>query len=85
MVKELQIWIDFMCPWCLIGVKRIQSVTGQTALPDVLWRAYELRPDAPPTSHLSLRQVMVSRRGIADEQTDRIFAVVESNSTVSTP
>ena len=41
---------DVMCPWCLIGKRRLESAIEQTPDLDwtVVWRPYQLDPTLPP-------------------------------------
>ena len=40
---------DVMCPWCLIGKKRLEKALASTEIPvEVRWRPYQLDPTLPP-------------------------------------
>jgi predicted DsbA family dithiol-disulfide isomerase len=47
---ELEVFSDFICPWCYIAHRRLaaarQALAGELAL-SVVWRPYELNPDMP--------------------------------------
>ena len=47
----IDIWSDVMCPWCVIGYKKLgqalDSLAGEIAA-EVRWRPFELNPDMPP-------------------------------------
>jgi predicted DsbA family dithiol-disulfide isomerase len=52
MTKKLTIdvWSDIVCPWCAIGKRRLEQALAQFGHADdveVVWRAFELDPDAP--------------------------------------
>jgi predicted DsbA family dithiol-disulfide isomerase len=46
---DLDVYIDTICPWCLIGKRRLERALA--ARPDwdikVRWRAFQLNPDMP--------------------------------------
>lgn len=47
----VDVWSDIACPWCHVGKRRLQSALACFAHRDevqVRWRAFELKPDAPP-------------------------------------
>lgn len=44
----LRVWIDFVCPWCLLGERVVrQAVEGLDI--DILWMPFELREYPTPT------------------------------------
>lgn len=51
---DLTVYIDFVCPWCLIGKRHLQTALAQfaDARPDddvrIDWRSQQLLPDIPP-------------------------------------
>lgn len=47
---RVEIWSDVVCPWCYIGKRRFESALEQFEHRDeveVVWRAFELDPNAP--------------------------------------
>lgn len=46
---ELDVWFDVVCPWCLIGWRRLERALGDASLPAVAvrHRAFELQPGMP--------------------------------------
>lgn len=48
---KVEIWADFACPWCCIGRRRFTRALERYEHADdveVVWRAFELDPDAAP-------------------------------------
>jgi len=42
---------DFICPWCLIGERRLRKAMQdlpKEVVVDIAWRPFELNPDMPP-------------------------------------
>jgi predicted DsbA family dithiol-disulfide isomerase len=47
---ELEIWSDIACPWCYVGKRRLEEALSRfehAGEVRVLWRSFELDPDAP--------------------------------------
>jgi predicted DsbA family dithiol-disulfide isomerase len=62
---KIEIYSDIVCPWCYIGERRLQRALA--ALPpreriDVVFRPYQLDPDAPQTA-VPLTQYLERRFG----------------------
>jgi len=48
---KLEVWSDIACPWCYVGKRRLESALKQfphAAEIELIWRAFELDPGAPP-------------------------------------
>jgi predicted DsbA family dithiol-disulfide isomerase len=46
----VEIWSDIACPWCYVGKRRFETALAafeQRDAVEVLWRSFELDPDAP--------------------------------------
>jgi predicted DsbA family dithiol-disulfide isomerase len=53
MMRKLtvEVWSDIVCPWCAIGHRRLEAALARfshRADVEVVWRAFELDPSAPP-------------------------------------
>ena len=49
---RVDIWSDIACPWCFVGKRRLEAALEQLPEPQrsevhVVWRAFELDPQAP--------------------------------------
>ena len=47
---QIEIWSDVICPWCYIGKRRFERALeqfGQHKNINVIWRSFELDPNAP--------------------------------------
>ncbi len=46
---ELDVYIDTVCPWCLIGKRRLERALAERPDLDVevRWRAFQLNPEMP--------------------------------------
>src|SRR4051794_40921776 len=48
---RIDVWSDIVCPWCYVGKRRLEAALAQFPQRDaveVVWRAFELDPSAPP-------------------------------------
>ena len=46
----IEIWSDVVCPWCLVGKRRLEAALAEFAHADevtVRWRSFQLDPSAP--------------------------------------
>jgi predicted DsbA family dithiol-disulfide isomerase len=43
---SLVVWSDYVCPWCYLGLREVQTLKGEFEL-QFEWKPYLLRPDAP--------------------------------------
>src|ERR1700751_4922709 len=47
---DVEIWSDIACPWCYVGKRRFEAALARFEHRDdveVVWRSFELDPDAP--------------------------------------
>jgi predicted DsbA family dithiol-disulfide isomerase len=67
---KVEVWADVVCPWCYIGRKRLEKALarfeGRDAV-EVVYRSFELDPNAPLDSGLSLDQMLVAKYGLSPE------------------
>ena len=50
---KIEVWSDYVCPFCYIGKRRLEEALASTGLTDtaeVIFKAYELDPNSPQTS-----------------------------------
>jgi predicted DsbA family dithiol-disulfide isomerase len=64
---QIEVWSDTVCPWCYIGLKRLQRALQQR--PDrtatVRWLPFELNPDLP-VEGMDRRDYMFNKFGDPD-------------------
>jgi predicted DsbA family dithiol-disulfide isomerase len=70
MHMRLDIISDVVCPWCLIGYKRLeramQELAGEMSF-EIEWHPFELNPDMPPEGENSGEHIM-RKYGLDREQ-----------------
>lgn len=79
---KVEIWSDVACPWCYIGKRRIEGALAQFEHQDqveILWRSYQLDPQAPRTSEETMNELLARKYGMSQKQAaaanDRVSAI----------
>jgi predicted DsbA family dithiol-disulfide isomerase len=68
---EIQLWSDFACPWCALGIYRLDAARAQFEHGDeitVVHRAFELDPRAPAKRDMTMEQMLTAKYGMSHEQ-----------------
>lgn len=68
---EIQLWSDFACPWCALGLYRLEEARARFAHGDavrVVHRSFELDPSAPARRDVSMGQLLARKYGMGPEQ-----------------
>jgi len=68
---EIELWSDFACPWCALGLYRLEAARQQFAHGDaitVVHRSFELDPAAPARGTQTLAEVLASKYGMSPDQ-----------------
>jgi predicted DsbA family dithiol-disulfide isomerase len=68
---QIDIWSDFACPWCALGLYRLDAALAEFEHADavsVVHRAFELDPRAPAHRDLSMEQVLTRKYGMSPAQ-----------------
>jgi predicted DsbA family dithiol-disulfide isomerase len=68
---EIEIWSDFACPWCALGVYRLDAARVQFAHTDeitVRHRAFELDPRAPAKRPQTMQEMLEIKYGMSPDQ-----------------
>ncbi|MET9343322.1 DsbA family oxidoreductase [Nonomuraea sp. NPDC003804] len=59
---RVEIYVDVLCPWCYIGRRRVAAALADMAERDrleIVWRSFELAPDASRTPGQSAAEALV--------------------------
>jgi predicted DsbA family dithiol-disulfide isomerase len=64
---EIQVWSDFACPWCVLGLSRLRAARrafehGEEV--SVVHRSFELNPRAPARVSRSMEEAVAAKYGI---------------------
>jgi predicted DsbA family dithiol-disulfide isomerase len=68
---RVEIWSDVVCPWCYIGKRRFEQALDKFDHRDeveVVWRAFELDPNAPVTREGDYATRIATKYGTSREQ-----------------
>ena len=67
----VEIWSDVVCPWCFIGKRRFEAALADfdhRQDVEVVWRAFELDPSAPPRREGDPATRLARKYGITVDQ-----------------
>lgn len=82
----IEIWSDVVCPFCYIGKREFETALKQFAHKDdvtVIWKSFELDPNAPKRSEHDMYGMLVSKYGGTREDAQtRVQGVVQRAKTV---
>jgi predicted DsbA family dithiol-disulfide isomerase len=70
----VEIWSDVVCPWCYVGKRRFEKALAAFEHRDeveVVWRSFELDPNAPPEREQSGAEHLAAKYGMSVEQAER--------------
>ncbi|AYB43658.1 DsbA family oxidoreductase [Paenibacillus lautus] len=68
---KVEIWSDFMCPFCYIGKRRFESALEQFPHKnqvEVVYRSFELDPNASYKPGVSMDELLAAKYGMSVEQ-----------------
>jgi predicted DsbA family dithiol-disulfide isomerase len=68
---QIDVWSDFACPWCALGLRRLQVAQEQWVHGDditVVHRSFELDPHAPARRPQSTTEMLATKYGMSPEQ-----------------
>lgn len=69
---KLDIISDVVCPWCIVGYKRLEVAINELDLQDrveIEWQPFELNPDMSKDGE-NLRAHMLRKYGVTQEESD---------------
>ncbi len=79
---QAEIWSDVICPWCYIGKRRFEKALaqfGQRENVNVIWRSFELDPNAPPQYPGTLEELLARKYGVSPQQAAAMNARVTAS------
>lgn len=68
---KIEIWSDFVCPFCYIGKRRLEMALKQFPERDqveIAYRSYELDPNASKNNKLNIHETLAKKYGMSIEQ-----------------
>ena len=76
---QIEIWLDVICPWCYIGKRHFEKALaqfGHRENANIIWRSFELDPNAPPQYPVSLEELLARKYGVSLQQASLMNARV---------
>ena len=76
---RVEIWSDIACPWCYIGRRRFEKALRTFEHHEqvtVLWRSYQLDPNAPRDYAGNVNDLLTQRYGMSRAQAESTHARV---------
>jgi predicted DsbA family dithiol-disulfide isomerase len=73
---KVEIWSDVVCPWCYIGKRHFESALADfyhREEVEVVWRAFELDPTAPPVREGGYARRLGSKYGLGPAEAQAII------------
>lgn len=67
---KIEVWSDYVCPFCYIGKRLLEQSLEQTGYKEqveIIFKAYELDPDAPKVSTESTAEMLARKYGTTVE------------------
>lgn len=77
---KIEVWSDYVCPFCYIGKRRLEEALDATGLgekAEVVFKAFELDPNSPDTSDESMQEVLAKKYGMSIEEAKKMTDNVE--------
>jgi predicted DsbA family dithiol-disulfide isomerase len=68
---QIEVWSDFACPWCVLGLARLRAARDAFEHGDevsVVHRSFELRPRAPARVGRSYEEAVAAKYGVGRAQ-----------------
>ncbi|MBS3681466.1 DsbA family oxidoreductase [Ornithinibacillus massiliensis] len=72
---KIEIWSDFVCPFCYIGKRRLELALHEFEYREnvqIVFRSYELYPDADAKTELSIHEFLAAKKGMPIEQAKQL-------------
>ncbi|MDE7159284.1 MAG: DsbA family oxidoreductase [Muribaculaceae bacterium] len=71
---DIKVWFDFQCPFCYMGLKRLEGALTNPDLPEpveVVYKSYQLNPDLPEVPVETMTEHFMSDHDMTREQAEK--------------
>lgn len=78
---KVEIWSDFMCPFCYIGKRRFEKALSQVSFKDkiqVVWRSYQLDPQMKHIPGQDIHDMLAEKKNQSREWAKEMNAYVSN-------
>jgi predicted DsbA family dithiol-disulfide isomerase len=68
---KIEVWSDFVCPFCYIGKRRLEEALAQFPYKEqveIEFKSFELDPNSPKNINKSIHEVLAAKYGMSLEQ-----------------
>ncbi|WP_027410291.1 DsbA family oxidoreductase [Anoxybacteroides tepidamans] len=82
---KIEIWSDFVCPFCYIGKRRLEQALEQFSHKDqveVVFRSFELDPNAEKQGNVAIHEHLADKYGISVDEAKQMTANVAKQAEV---
>lgn len=72
---KIEVWSDYVCPFCYIGKRRLEEaleITGLIDRAEVVFKAFELDPNSPKTSNESTYERLAKKYEMSVDQAKKM-------------
>ncbi len=72
---KIEIWSDYVCPFCYIGKRRLEEALEQTGLSEnteIVFKAFELDPNSPAVSDTLIKESLAKKYGMSIEEAKKM-------------
>lgn len=77
---KIQIYSDFVCPFCYIGKARLEKALSQSNLDaQIELKSFELDPNRKPYSGEKITEVIAQKYGISEQESEKINENINQN------
>ncbi|PIC99698.1 MULTISPECIES: DsbA family protein [unclassified Sporosarcina] len=77
---KIEVWSDYVCPFCYIGKRRLEHALKQLGLEEtseVVFKAYQLDPNTPVASDLSVVEGLAGKYNVSKQQAENMMTNIE--------
>lgn len=70
-MMKIEIWSDFVCPFCYIGKKQLEKAiqdTGYAGQVELVYKSYQLDPTTPVDANISTYESLAKKYGMSFEK-----------------
>lgn len=82
---KIEVWSDFVCPFCYIGKRRLETALSQFPHKDqveIEFKSFELDPNSPKYSGKSMHEVLAHKYGMSLEQAKQTTEGIKQQAAV---
>lgn len=68
---KIEVWSDFVCPFCYIGKRRLETALSQFPYKEqveIEYKSFELDPNSPKYTGNNIHEILASKYGMSIEQ-----------------